>query len=115
MADALKALGAVTPAAADDSGRAGIVLIAPEIAENGAVVPISATSKIARTEAIAILTENNPNMLSAYFTLAEGTEAFVSTRVKMAQTSNVVVLVRADGKFYVASKEVKVTIGGCGG
>ncbi len=117
MADALKALGAGSPtaAAADDSGSAGIILVAPEIAENGAVVPISATSKIPKTEAIAILTENNPNTLSAYFTLPEGTEAFVSTRVKMAQTSSVVVLVRADGKFYVASKDVKVTIGGCGG
>ena len=87
----------------------------PEIAENGAVVPIGVTSAIPKTEAIAILIEKNPNMLTALFEIPAGTEPSLSTRVKMAQTSNVYALVKADGKFYVASKEIKVTLGGCGG
>ena len=88
---------------------------APDIAENGAVVPIGVQSKIPKTEMIAILVEKNPNSLSAAFTIPEGTEAVVSTRVKMGQTSNVHAVVKADGKFYFATKEVKVTLGGCGG
>jgi sulfur-oxidizing protein SoxY len=87
----------------------------PDIAENGAVVPIGVTSAIPRTESIAILIEKNPNMLAAIFDIPEGTEPSLSTRVKMAQTSNVYALVKAGGKYFVASKEIKVTLGGCGG
>jgi sulfur-oxidizing protein SoxY len=87
----------------------------PDIAENGAVVPIGVTSTIPKTESIAILIEKNPNILAAVFDIPPGTDPSLSTRVKMAQTSNVYALVKADGKFYVASKEIKVTLGGCGG
>ena len=87
----------------------------PDIAENGAVVPIGVTSAIPKTESIAILVEKNPNMLAAIFDIPVGTDPSLSTRVKMAQTSNVYALVKADGKFYMASKEIKVTLGGCGG
>jgi sulfur-oxidizing protein SoxY len=92
-----------------------IEIVAPEIAENGAVVPITVNSKLAKTQSIAILVEKNPNMLSALFDIPDGTDPFVATRVKMAQTSNVSALVKADGKYYLASKEIKVTLGGCGG
>ena len=88
---------------------------APDIAENGAVVPVGATSKIPKTESISILVEKNPNALSASFTIPEGTEPTITTRVKMGQTSNIYALVKADGKYFYAVKEVKVTLGGCGG
>ncbi len=87
----------------------------PDIAENGAVVPIGVTSAIPKTESIAILVEKNPNALAAVFDIPAGTDPSISTRVKMGQSSNIYALVKADGKFYVASKEVKVTLGGCGG
>ena len=87
----------------------------PDIAENGAVVPIGVTSNIPKTEKIAILVEKNPNVLAASFDIPPGTEPAVTTRVKMGQSSNVYALVKADGKYYVAQKEIKVTLGGCGG
>ena len=87
----------------------------PDIAENGAVVPIGVASALPRTEQIAILVEKNPNMLAATFDIPAGTEPSLTTRVKMGQSSNIYALVKADGKYYVASKEVKVTLGGCGG
>jgi len=87
----------------------------PDIAENGAVVPIGVTSSIPKTEKIAILVEKNPNVLAASFDIPPGTEPAVTTRVKMGQSSNVYALVKADGKYYVAQKEIKVTLGGCGG
>ena len=111
MDEALKALGTGAPAASKD-----ITFVStPDIAENGAVVPIGVTSAIAKTDAIAILIEKNPNMLAAVFDIPAGTEPSLATRVKMAQTSNVYALVKADGRFYVTSKEIKVTLGGCGG
>ena len=110
LAEALKALGVTE----QGDGKA-ITMTAPDIAENGAAVQISATSTIPKTESIAILVDKNPNPLSALFLLPEGTEPYVATRVKMGQTSNVTVLVRADGKFHATTKEVKVTLGGCGG
>ncbi len=110
MDDALKALGAGAPA---DSGD--VQIIASDIAENGAVVPVQAVSKLPKTERIAILVEKNPNMLAAAFDLGPDTIPEVTARIKMGQTSNVMVLVKADGKFYAASKEIKVTLGGCGG
>lgn len=87
----------------------------PDIAENGAVVPVTVTSSAPNTEYVAILVEKNPSALSAGFNIPAGTEPNVSTRVKMGSTSNVHALVKADGKWLVASKEIKVTLGGCGG
>lgn len=88
----------------------------PEIAENGAVVPINITSRIPNTQSIAVLVEKNPNALAAKFDFPAGTEASVSTRVKMGQSSDVHALIKtADGKYFVATREVKVTLGGCGG
>jgi len=109
MADTYKILGG-TPAESAD-----ISITAPDIAENGAVVPVGVASKIPNTQAVYILVEKNPNMLAAGFNIPQGTEANVATRIKMGQTSNVYALVKAGDKFYVASKEVKVTLGGCGG
>ncbi len=108
--DAYKALGAGDPAKSGD-----IAITAPDIAENGAVVPVTITSKLPKTEQIAVLIEKNPNMLAAQFEMQPSTEPTVTTRVKMGQTSNVYALVKADGKYYAAVKEIKVTIGGCGG
>ncbi len=88
---------------------------APEIAENGAVVPIKVSTSLPRVDRIAILVEKNPTILSSVFQLPEGTEGSIVTRVKMAETCRVIAAVRADGKVYLASKEVKVTLGGCGG
>ena len=111
MDETLKALGGTAPAPSTD-----VQFIAtPDIAENGAVVPIGIQSNVPKTESIAILIEKNPNMLAAVFDVPAGTEPSISTRIKMAQTSNVYALVKADGKYYVASKEIKVTLGGCGG
>ena len=108
--DAVKALGGSSATESKD-----IVITSPDIAENGAVVPFTISSKLAKTETMALLVEKNPNILAASFNIPSGTEAWVNTRVKMGQTSNVIALVKADGKFYYASKEVKVTLGGCGG
>jgi sulfur-oxidizing protein SoxY len=109
MADTYKVLGG-TPAESAD-----ISITAPDIAENGAVVPVGVTSKIPNTQAVYILVEKNPNMLAAGFNIPQGTEPNVATRIKMGQTSNVYAVVKAGDKYYVASKEVKVTLGGCGG
>jgi sulfur-oxidizing protein SoxY len=111
FADAVKALGGSTPVESKDVQFVN----SPDIAENGAVVPFTITSKLPKTESIAILIEKNPNIVAANFTIPEGTEPWVNTRVKMGQTSNVIALVKADGKYYYATKEVKVTLGGCGG
>lgn len=110
MADTLKALGATQPADSTD-----VQVTGPDIAENGAVVPVGVDSKIAGTTMVAILIDKNPNALAASFMLPAGTEANVQTRVKMGQTSNVYALVKAGDKFYMATKEIKVTLGGCGG
>ena len=111
MDETMKAFGGSAPAQSKDIA----FVSTPDIAENGAVVPIGVTSTIPKTERIAILVEKNPNMLAASFDLPAGTEPAVTTRVKMGQSSNVYALVKADGKYYVAQKEVKVTLGGCGG
>jgi sulfur-oxidizing protein SoxY len=111
MDEAYKNLAGGAPAQSKDIA----FVQTPDIAENGAVVPIGVTSNLPKTESIAILIEKNPNMLAAKFDIPAGTEPTVTTRVKMGQSSNVYALVKADGKYYVASKEVKVTLGGCGG
>jgi len=88
---------------------------APDIAENGAVVPLAVSSTLPDTESIAILVEKNPNVLAAVFTFPNGTFPEIQTRVKMAQTCNVYALVKAGGKNLYAAKEIKITLGGCGG
>jgi sulfur-oxidizing protein SoxY len=108
--DVAKVLGSgATPTVSD-----AVNLRAPDIAENGAVVPVGVETTLKATE-MAILVEKNPNALAAMFVLPEGAEPFATTRVKMGQTSDVYALVKADGKWFMASKEVKVTLGGCGG
>ncbi|MDO8989156.1 MAG: thiosulfate oxidation carrier protein SoxY [Sideroxyarcus sp.] len=108
LSEALDALGGITPV---DSAL--IKLTAPDIAENGATVPVTVESSLPRTQQISILVEKNPTILAASFNISEGLEGFITARIKMAQTSAVIVLVKADGKFYRASTEVKVTAGGC--
>ena len=107
---AFTAFGAGKPAESAD-----VVISAPDIAENGAVVTVGVVSNLPKTEQIVIMIEKNPNMVAATFTLPEGTVADVQTRMKMCQTSEVYAMVKADGKFYVAKKEVTVTRGGCSG
>ena len=92
-----------------------IKLKAPDIAENGAVVPVTVTSKIDGTEQISIVVAGNQTPLAATFNLGATTSGFVSTRIKMGKTSDVTAVVKAGGKLYSTSKNVKVTIGGCGG
>ena len=110
LADALKSLGAVAAADSKD-----IVIDAPQIAENGAVVPVEITSNLPGTKSIVVLIEKNPFPLVAKFDFLEGAVPFVKVNVKMGESSNVRVLAEAGGKYYAAFKEVKVTIGGCGG
>jgi sulfur-oxidizing protein SoxY len=109
VADALKNLGASNLIESKD-----ITITAPDIAENGAIVPIAVTSRIPNTQNISIIAEKNPFPLAASFDIGAGGEGYVSTRVKMGQTSDVRAIIKADGKFYTAVKEVKVTVGGCG-
>ena len=92
-----------------------IKIKAPDIAENGAVVPVSITAKQSGIESISILAAANGSPLAASFNLGAGAQGFVSTRIKMGKTSKVIAVVKAGGKIYSASKDVKVTIGGCGG
>lgn len=112
--DELKsAIQSLYGAEAVDSDK--INLKAPDIAENGAVVPISVTTDLENVESISIYVEQNPNPLAASFELNPSLVSDVSTRIKMGKTSNVIAAVKADGKVYTVRKEVKVTIGGCGG
>jgi sulfur-oxidizing protein SoxY len=107
----LKGLYGKSAATASDK----INLDAPEIAENGAVVPIAVTSALPKVTGIAILVLENPNILAAAYKIPDGTEAAAASRLKMAKTSKVVAIVESDGKLFSATKEVKVTVGGCGG
>ena len=108
--DALKSLGVAGAAPSKE-----LHIEAPEIAENGAVVPIEVSSAIAGTSALIVVIEKNPFPLTARFDFNEGALPFVKLNVKMAETSDVRVLAEAAGKHYFATKEIKVTIGGCGG
>lgn len=110
LAGAMNAIGAGAASPSSD-----ISVKAPDIAENGAVVPVEIVSSIAGTESIAIIGEKNALPLIAVFNMMNGAEGYVSTRIKMGATSNVVAVVKAEGKTFKAHKEVKVTIGGCGG
>ncbi|MEA2823316.1 MAG: sulfur-oxidizing protein SoxY [Bradyrhizobium sp.] len=108
--DAIKSLYGKTAEASDK-----VKLDAPEIAENGAVVPVAVSSTLADVTSISILVAENPNALAASYKIPAGTMPNVANRLKMAKTSNVIAVVEAGGKLYSASKEVKVTVGGCGG
>ena len=110
-AEAIKAIGA-------DNARptADIQIRAPEIAENGGVVPIEVSSTIPGTRSLAIIADRNPFPLLAVFSFAPRAESYASTRVKLAQTSTVrAFATAADGKVYVATASITVTVGGCGG
>ena len=109
-ADAIQLLYGRTAEASDK-----VKLDAPEIAENGAVVPISVSTTLTEVTSIAFLTSENPNALAAVYRIPPGTMPSVANRLKMAKTSDVIVIVEAGGKLYSATKEVKVTVGGCGG
>src|ERR1700722_16018326 len=109
-ADAIKALYGK---AAEPSDK--VKLDAPEIAENGAVVPISVSTTLADVTSISFLVSENPNALAASYRIPAGTMPSVANRLKMAKTTNVIAIVEAGGKLYSATKEVKVTVGGCGG
>jgi sulfur-oxidizing protein SoxY len=92
-----------------------IKLDAPEIAENGAVVPISVSTSLADVTSIAFVVPENPNVLAAYYRIPQGTMPTIANRLKMAKTSTVTAIVESGGKLFSATKEVKVTVGGCGG
>jgi sulfur-oxidizing protein SoxY len=109
-ADAIKSLYGKTAEPSDK-----VKLDAPEIAENGSVVPISVSTTLADVTSISFLVSENPNALAASYKIPAGTVPSVANRLKMAKTSNVIAIVEAGGKLYSATKEVKVTVGGCGG
>jgi sulfur-oxidizing protein SoxY len=109
-AEAIKALYGRTAEPSDK-----VKLDAPEIAENGAVVPIAVSTTLADVTSISFLVADNPNALAASYQIPPGTMPSVANRLKMAKTSNVTAIVEAGGKLYSATKEVKVTVGGCGG
>ena len=109
LQDAIKALGGSV------SANDQVQIISPDIAENGAVVPVGAISKLPNTTEIYLLVEKNPVPMAAAFMIPAGTEPDVQTRLKMGQSTDVVAIVKADGKLYSATKETKVTLGGCGG
>ncbi len=111
LADVMKALGANAPVESKD-----VTIGGPDIAENGAVVPLTASTTLAGVKHMLILVEKNPAALVALFNVSDSVEANFATRSKMGQSSDVyAVAVMADGKAFFAKKEVKVTLGGCGG
>jgi sulfur-oxidizing protein SoxY len=110
IADAMKALGFAGAVESKD-----IQIRAPEIAENGAVVPIDITSNIPGTTSISVFIEKNPFPYTGTFDVSQGALPFVHLRAKIGESSPVRVVVAAGGKYFTTAKEVKVTIGGCGG
>ena len=111
MADLVKSLGGSAPIESKD-----VTITGPDIAENGAVVPIGVSTSLPGVKRLLVLVEKNPSVLSAMFDVSDAVEANFTTRVKMGQSSNVMaVAMMADGKVLFAQKEVKVTLGGCGG
>jgi sulfur-oxidizing protein SoxY len=92
-----------------------IKIKAPDIAENGAVVPISVEASIEGVDSISLIAENNATPLTSSFVLGKGTQPYIATRIKMGKTGKVIAVVKAGDKLYSTGKEVKVTIGGCGG
>ena len=111
MADAAKAFGGSAPVESKD-----VTITGPDIAENGAVVPVGCSSTLPGVKRLMILVEKNPSVLAAAFDVTDSVDAAFNTRVKMGQSSNVyAVAMMADGKVLYAAKEIKVTLGGCGG
>jgi sulfur-oxidizing protein SoxY len=111
MADLMKSLGAGAPTESKD-----VTITGPDIAENGAVVPLGAATTLAGVKTLLLLVEKNPSLMTSMFELTDAVEASVSTRVKMGQSPNVyAVAMMNDGRVLYAQKEVKVTLGGCGG
>ena len=111
VAEVLKALGASAPAESKD-----VTLTAPDIAENGAVVPLGAATTLPNVKQMLVLVEKNPNTLVASFAVSDAVEANFVTRAKLGQSSDVyAVAITNDGKAFYSKKEVKVTLGGCGG
>ncbi|MEX8193547.1 thiosulfate oxidation carrier protein SoxY [Comamonas guangdongensis] len=111
VAEVLKALGAAAPAESKE-----VTLTAPDIAENGAVVPLGAATSLPNVKQVLVLVEKNPNTLVASFAVSDAVEANFLTRAKLGQSSDVyAVAITGDGKAFYAKKEVKVTLGGCGG
>ena len=111
VADAIKALAGSNNA----MDSKDISIEAPDIAENGAVVSVTVKTKLPKTEQISVLVPENTSPLCASYLMTEDTDSFVTSRIKMRKTSDVVALVKADGKLLTAKKPVKVTLGGCGG
>jgi sulfur-oxidizing protein SoxY len=109
MQDALRGLGMLQVGPSQD-----IVLVAPDLAENGAIVQIEIESRIAGTEAIAILAEKNPTPLIANFMFSNGAEPYIVTRIKMAETSELRAIIKANGRYYSVSRTIEVAQGGCG-
>ncbi len=111
VGELMRAVGAGAPAESRD-----VTLTAPDIAENGAVVPIAVATTAPGVRTLLILVEKNPNTLAASFDVSDAVESNFSTRVKMGQSSDVyAVAITGDGRALFAKKEVKVTLGGCGG
>ena len=111
MAELMKVFGASTPTESKD-----VTITGPDIAENGAVVPVSVSTALPGAKRMLLLVEKNPSILSAVFDVSDAVDANFSTRVKMGKSSNVfAVALMADGKVLYAVKEIKVTLGGCGG
>ena len=111
LADLVKAMGGNAPAESKD-----VTVTGPDIAENGAVVPLGASTALPGVKKMMILIEKNPSVLAAAFDVTDAVDANFNTRVKMGQSSDVyAVALMADGKVLYAKKEVKVTLGGCGG
>ena len=109
LAGALKGAGVVNPVSTQN-----IVIRTPDIAESGAQVPIEIASGLPGTDMLYLFVDKNPQPFAGSFSFMNGAEAFVSTRIKMGETSNLSIVARARGRFYLAVREVKVTIGGCG-
>ncbi|MBL8327573.1 MAG: thiosulfate oxidation carrier protein SoxY [Rubrivivax sp.] len=111
LAEAVKGLGGGAPVLSKD-----VTITGPDIAENGAVVPVGASTSLPGVKRLALMVEKNPNALAAVFDVSDAVDANISTRVKMGQSSNVfAVAIMNDGKVLYAQKEIKVTLGGCGG
>lgn len=111
MADVAKAFGGTAPTA-----NPGVTLSGPDIAENGAVVPVTVATTLVGVKRLMVLVEKNPSSLAAVFDVTDAVEPSYRTNVKMGQSSNVFAVAQmADGKFFFAQKEIKVTLGGCGG
>jgi sulfur-oxidizing protein SoxY len=111
LAEVVKALGGSAPTESKD-----VAITGPDIAENGAVVPVAVSTTAAGAKRLLLLVEKNPSVLSGFFDVSDAVEASFATRVKMGQSSNVIaVAMMGDGRVLFAQKEIKVTLGGCGG